>query len=489
MSVNFESGPFAKLKPELFWRHFYAITQIPHPSKSESGIADYAVEFAKAHNIEWKKDEVGNVLLSKAGTAGYENSPIVTLQAHMDMVPEKEPSIDFDFTKDPLRVVLNGDIVSAEGTTLGADNGVGVAAALAIFEDPDLEHPPLEAFFTMDEETGMTGAKNLSPDFLKGRRMLNLDSEEEGDIYIGCAGGIDNYLVFTPEFEKPKCADAVKVTIKGLKGGHSGIEINEGRANAIKLLGRFLWNLKTDGFHWGMASFIGGNKRNAIPREASAVLTCAADVDALQKAADTWRAVYADEFKNVEDNIQIIIERIPFNFDKILTEESAEKLLNAVFILHHGVVRMSHSIKDLVETSTNLAIIEMVDDKFKFHISHRSSSATVKNAISQRTEAFAKLLGFEYSKAEGYPGWEPNVESPLLKVGSKVYKEMFGDEIKVKAIHAGLECGLIMEKYPDLDAVSFGPTLKGVHTTEECVNVNSVANFYRFLTAYLKALK
>ncbi len=488
MVDNFDKSPWAGLKPELLFKHFYALTQIPRPSKSEGKVADYLIDFAKKHSLDWKKDAVGNVLISKAGSAGYENSPIVILQSHMDMVCEKNNDVDFDFMTQPLRIKLNGDFVSADGTSLGADNGVGVAASLAVLEDASLVHPPLECLFTMDEETGMTGAKGLTADFLKGKRLLNLDSEEEGDIYIGCAGGIDNRLVFVPEFEKPACSGALKVTVKGLKGGHSGLEINQGRANAIKLLGRFLWNLRADGIKWAVASFAGGNKRNAIPREAEAVLYCG-NADELKKAAKIWQVTFTEEFKDIEDKVEIVVEDAKGTFDKVLTEDSADKLLNAIFIIHHGVVRMSHSIHDLVESSTNFAIINLENDRFVIDISHRSSSASVKNAISQRTEALAKLLGFEYSKGEGYPGWQPNMDSKLLHIAEEQYKSLFNKEIHVKAIHAGLECGLIMEKYPGMDAVSFGPTLSGVHSPDEKMNVPSVSAFYDFLLHYLKGLK
>ena len=485
---NFEQSPWGQLKPESFWRHFYALTQIPRPSKDEGKVADYLIDFAKKNNLECKKDAIGNVLIAKKGTAGYENSQIVILQSHMDMVCEKNNDVDFDFDTQALKIGVKGDFVYAEGTSLGADNGAGIAASLAVLEDNSAVHPPLECLFTMDEETGMTGAKEMEKGFIKGRQLLNLDSEAEGDIYIGCAGGIDNRLAYTPEFETPSLPNAVKITLKGLKGGHSGLEINQGRANAIKLLSRFLVNMKDEGIKWALASFDGGNKRNAIPREAEAVIFFE-DKSALVKSAEKWKSVFTDEFKGIENSVEIVIGEPEKSFERVLTQKSSNLLLNAISVLHHGVVRMDHNLEDLVESSSNLAIIKFDGSKFNFEISHRSSTASVKMAISRRTQALAEVLGFEYSKGEGYPGWQPNMESRLLRVAKEEYKKLYNKEINVKAIHAGLECGLIMEQYPGLDAVSFGPNLAGVHSPDETMQISSVPLFYNFLLVYLKGLK
>lgn len=487
MSI-FEQSPWANLKPESFWRHFYALTQIPRPSKDEGKAADYLIDFAKKNNLEWKKDAVGNVLISKKGSSGYENSQIVILQSHMDMVCEKNNDVDFDFATQPLKIAVKGDFVCAEGTSLGADNGAGMAASLAVLEDASAVHPPLECLFTMDEETGMTGAKGMEKGLIKGRQLLNLDSEAEGDIYIGCAGGIDNYLVYTPEFETPSLPNTAKVVVKGLKGGHSGLEIIQGRANAIKLLARFLLNAKDEGIKWSLASFEGGNKRNAIPREAQAVIFFE-DKSALDKSAEKWKSIFTSEFKDIENSVEIVIEPYDNKFEKVLTQKTSNILLSAICVLHHGVVRMDHHLEDLVESSSNLAIVKFDGTKFNFEISHRSSTESVKMAISRKTQALAEIIGFEYSKGEGYPGWQPNMESRLLRVAKEEYKKLYNKEINVKAIHAGLECGLIMEQYPGLDAVSFGPNLAGVHSPDETMQISSVPNFYNFLLAYLKGLK
>ncbi len=493
MSCNFHNSPVGNLKPELFWKHFYALTRIPRPSKHEEKVGEYLIEFAKSHSLAYKVDEVGNVIVKKNASPGYENAPGVVLQGHMDMVCEKNRNKDFDFMTQPIELKRDGNLISADGTSLGADNGAGMAAALAVLEDDSALHPPLECLFTVDEETGMTGAKFMKPGFIDGKYLLNLDSENERDIYIGCAGGIDNRMEFTPEW-KDSCAKGCPkvsgylVMIKGLRGGHSGMEINEGRANAIKLLGRFLWNLKKEGVKFSIASFTGGNKRNAIAREAQALICCK-DADALKAAAKKWETIFWNEFKDVENKVEISVEPSESSVDRVLTQESSSVLLNAVFMIPHGVIRMSHAIKDLVETSTNFAIVSQEDEKIIFEMSHRSSSETVKKAVCQRTEAIAGILGFDYFSGEGYPGWQPNMDSKLLAAAKSVYKKLTGSDINVKAIHAGLECGLILEKFPEMEAVSFGPTLNGVHSPDETISISSVESFMSFLKALLQELK
>ncbi len=493
MSCEFHNSPVGDLKPELFWRNFYAITRVPRPSKHEGKIIAFLKGFAEEHSLECHVDKVGNVLIRKPASPGYENSPGVVLQGHMDMVCEKNGDKVFDFMTQPIELVRDGEFVRANGTTLGSDNGACLAEAMSILEDESAEHPPLECLFTMDEETGMTGAKSIEPGFLKGRYMLNLDSEDENDIYIGCAGGLDNRLEYKPEW-KTSCAgacpkaSAYRVCVKGLKGGHSGMEINEQRANAIKLLNRFLWNAKKEGIKFSVASMEGGNKRNAIPREACALLCCK-DSELLSASAAKWQSIFWEEFKDVENKVEIVVEPSSESVERVMTQESSDRLLNAIFMIPHGVIRMSKSVPGLVETSTNLAIVRMEGDKVVFELSHRSSSETVKRAVSNRTEAIASVLGFDYSSGEGYPGWQPNVNSKLLETAKAVYRETLGKEINVKAIHAGLECGLIMEKFPGLESVSFGPTLKCVHTPDEAIVIDSVARFDKFLRAFLKALK
>ena len=491
MTCDFEKSPVYGLKPELFWKHFFEITQVPRPSKHEEKIREYLVNFAKSKSLDYTVDKIGNVIIRKPASKGYENVPGVILQGHMDMVCEKIGDKEFDFMTQPLELIKEGNIIRANGTTLGSDNGAGVCAGLAVLEDDSIEHPALECFFTVDEETGMTGAKNLEPGLLKGKYLLNLDSEDEDIMFIGCAGGIDTFLEFIPEWKEDckTCENGgVKITVKGLKGGHSGMEINEGRANALKLIARFLFNLrKVEDVKFKISSIIGGNKHNAIPREAEAVI-CTHDFEKVKAEAEKWQKIFAEEFKYVEDGIEIIVEEIS-NVGKVMTKESADKLLNTIWAIPHGVIRMDRAVKDLVETSTNLAILSKEGDNFKFEMSHRSSYESVKRAVCNRTEALGNLIGLKYSEDEGYPAWQPNFESKLSKIAQKAYKDSIGKDIIITVIHAGLECGIIMEKYPGMEAVSFGPTLRNVHTPDEHIEIESVEHFFKFLVKLLKDMK
>lgn len=493
MSCDFHKSPVGDLKPELFWKNFYAITRIPRPSKHEEGIIEFLKGFAKEHSLECVVDKAGSVLIRKPASKGYENAPGVILQGHMDMVCEKNGDKEFDFFKQPIEIVRDGGVIRADGTSLGADNGAGVAAGLAILEDETAVHPALECFFTVDEETGMTGAKSVEPGFLSGKYLLNLDSEDENDLYIGCAGGIDSCMSFVPEW-KDSCASgcpkvsAYKVTVKGLKGGHSGLEIIEQRANAIKLLARFLRTIAKDGIKYSVASFEGGNKRNAIPREASALLCCK-DSELLIEAAAKYQQIFCEEFKGAENNVEVVAEASEEDVTRVMTKESRDRLLNAIMVIPHGVIRMSKAVPGLVETSTNLAIVRADGDRIAIDMSHRSSSETIKMALANRIEALAELIGFDYSRSEGYPGWQPNVDSKLLAAAVEAYKETLGHEVRVTAIHAGLECGLIMDKFPGMEAISFGPTLKGVHSPDETIDIQSVEHFSAFLKELLRKLK
>jgi len=486
--ATLETSPLAGLEPELFWKHFYELTRVPRESKNEKAAGDYVISVAERLNLSHRRDDAGNVVISKAGSPGHENAPGVVLQSHLDMVCEKVKGSTFDFSRDPIELRKEGDLIGAAGTSLGADNSAGIAASLAVLESKGLVHPPIECLFTTDEETGMTGAKGLKGDFLKGRRLLNLDSEEEGDIYVGCSGGSDNQLCLpVMKAAAPASGIGVKVKLTGLKGGHSGLNIHEGRANAIKLLGRFLWNTLED-LHLHLASLSGGSKRNVIPPDAEALLVIEpGDVQELERHAAIWEKTFACEFTPLEEHIAVKIEKA----DKpaqVYTPETSEKLLSVIMALPHGVLAMSRALKDLVETSTNMAIVREQGSALLFELSHRSSSASSLRSVDQGTAAFAKLCGLGYYKGEGYPGWQPNMESEVLKTARKTYKELFGKDAHIKAIHAGLECGLIGEKFPGMDMISFGPTLANVHSTAEVINAPSVKLFWKFLVQLLNAL-
>jgi dipeptidase D len=488
MYSTLESSPVAGLKPELFWKHFYEITRIPRGSGNEKALGDYLVQCAERMKLPHKRDEAGNVIISRPGTKGHESSPGVILQSHMDMVCEKNKDVAFDFLNDSIILKRQGDFITAQGTSLGADNGVGVAASLAVLESTDLVLPPIECLFTTDEETGMTGAKGLKSDSLKGRRLLNLDSEEEGHIYVGCSGGSDNQLhIPIKRAPLPSGLEGVTVKVQGLKGGHSGLDIHEGRGNAIKLLGRFLQNAASEtGLH--LASFQGGSKRNAIPREAEAHLALSRDkVPALKALAEKWEKIYFDEFTPLEGHLKIMVEAGAAP-GQVLTKESMERFLELVNVIPHGPLAMSRTIKDLVETSTNLAIVREEGDTIIIDLSHRSSSASSLTSVDQMTGSLARLCSLKHEKGGSYPGWQPNMNSKVLNIARTTYRDLFGKESEIKAIHAGLECGLIGEKFPGMDMISFGPTLSNVHSPDEKLNVPSVELFWKFLVKLLETL-
>jgi dipeptidase D len=488
MYSTLESSPVAGLKPELFWKHFYEITKIPRGSGNEKAAGDYIVQCAERLKLLCKRDEAGNVVVSKPGTKGHEKAPGVILQSHLDMVCEKNKDVVFDFLRDPIILVRDGDYITARGTSLGADNGVGVAASLAVLESGDGAHPPIECLFTTDEETGMTGAKGLKGDALIGRRLLNLDSEEEGDIYVGCSGGSDNQLHLpVKRIPAPPGTAGVKVKVQGLKGGHSGLDIHEGRGNAIKLLGRFLWNLKNEmDFH--LASFQGGSKRNAIPREAEVHLALDnKNLQDLNNHAARWEKVFLDEFTPLEEHLKVLVEPADAP-GQVMGRESMERFIDLISVIPHGVLVMSRTIKDLVETSTNLAIVSEKVDTVTIELSHRSSSASSLISVDQRTEALARQCNLQYEKGGSYPGWQPNMKSTVLNIASKTYQGLFGKDVQIKAIHAGLECGLIGEKFPGMDMISFGPTLSNVHSPDEKLNIPSVELFWKFLVKLLETM-
>ncbi len=481
---------FKGLKPESVWSYFEEICRIPRPSKKEEKMSAYLVDFAKKNGLDVKMDEAGNVLIRKPATKGMEQVPTVVLQAHMDMVCEKNSDVRHDFERDPIQPYVDGEWVKAKGTTLGADDGIGVAAQLAILTATDIRFGTIECLFTVDEETGLSGAFALQPGFLKGKILLNLDSEDEGEIFIGCAGGIDTVIKLP--YQKSKIAAdmfAVKIIVKGLQGGHSGDDINKGRGNAIKILNRFLWEIQGK-YGCRVVVFEGGNLRNAIAREANAVIVLPG-VRKEQVRADF--NIYAAEMEQVwrvtEPNLQMELEsgELPM---EALTAESTSKLLSALYACPHGVFAMSYRMPGMVETSTNLAAIRFTEgNTILITTSQRSDIDSEKINIAQMVASVFRLAGAGVEHGEGYPGWVPNPDSAVLKIAVDSYRRLFGKEPVVRSIHAGLECGLFLEKYPDMDMISFGPTLRGVHSPDEKINIKTVEMWWVHLIDILQHIK
>ncbi len=474
------------LEPTHVWRIFEDMCQIPRPSKHEAKIIDYVKSFGEKLGLETTVDEVGNVLIRKPATAGMEDRQTVVLQGHLDMVPQKNNDTVHDFLTDPIQPYIDGDWVKAKGTTLGADNGIGAAAALAILEADDLSHGPLECLFTIDEETGMTGAFGLKPGWLRGDILINLDSEDEGELYIGCAGGIDTNVTFsyTPE-NVPADYVAYEVEVKGLRGGHSGLDINLGRGNANKLLNRLLWKANRD-MELQLTSIKGGSLRNAIPREAKAVVVVpsahAAAFEALAKSLDE---TIRKELATADPGFTLLIRKTSTP-PAVLDKATCKQLFDAIYACPNGVVRMVAEMPEIVETSTNLAIIESTDKQVVISTLQRSSVDSAKDDLCQMMRATFELAGGNVVHEGAYPGWKPNIDSPILKTMKDVYLKDFGKVPDQKVIHAGLECGLLGGVYPNLDMISFGPTIRNPHSPDEMVHIKSVAKFYDFLAATLK---
>jgi len=475
------------LKPQNVWKYFAEICKIPRGSGNEKRIAAYVMETAKSLGLEVQQDKFMNVVVRKPASPGRENRQMICLQGHLDMVPEKNKDKVHDFLKDPIEMVRKGNFMMANGTTLGADNGVAVASNLAIMADKSLEHGPLEFLFTVDEETGLTGASNLKGGFLKSKTMMNLDSEEEGALYVGCSGGRNTIGTWTVKYERaPGKSVAAKVIVRGLKGGHSGLEIDKGRGNSIKILNRVLLALTVDGAR--IARIDGGNKSNAIPREAEAFVFI--PTKNLKKANVTvvkCNERFKAELKTVDPDLEIILEQVAAEKNaKVFKRDFHGTLLKTLSALPHGVLKMSADIPGLVETSTNVAIIGTGKGKVVVTTSQRSSVASeIEEALHTMASIF-EMSGAKPHHTEGYPGWKPNLDSPILKLAKSTYKSLTGKEPAVKAIHAGLECGIIGEKYPGIDMVSFGPTLEGVHSPDEKIHIDTVEKFWNYLLAILK---
>lgn len=470
----------SQLEPQKVFDYFYQITQIPRPSKKEEKIREYIVGTAKKFNRELQEDPAGNIVIRKPASQGYETAPIVTLQGHVDMVCEKTKEVNFDFDNDPIQVHVDGEYVKATQTTLGADNGIAVATMLAILEDDTIKHGPLEMLFTIDEETGLTGATKLDPKMLKGRYLLNLDSEEEGLLFVGCAGAKDCIITVPVKWKESHHEDLLQLSIKidGCVGGHSGLDIHLGRANAIKVLTRVLWNLHNE-FGIRICDIRGGTRRNAIPRDSDAVVMIPTDeLNAVRKRIQSLQKTIKSEYKSTDPNIKITFKEMANQRAPMMKRSQTTGLLNLLYALPNGVIGMSHDIPGLVETSVNLATLETNKTSIVIGSSHRSSVESMKRDIVDRVFAIASLAAADVEETEGYPGWKPNLNSKILKACKEVFGEVYGKEPAVTAIHAGLECGIIGEKFTDMEMISFGPTIKNAHSPDECLHIQSVKPFY-----------
>lgn len=469
------------LKPQVVWKYFSDICGIPHPSRNEEAIRKYIVAFAEANGLDYTVDEVNNIIIRKPATPGMDGRKGIILQSHLDMVPQKNGDKAFDFNTDPIEAYIDGEWVTADGTTLGADNGMGVAATLAVLESKDIKHGYVEAFFTATEEDGMVGAFGLKPGLLEGDILMNLDSETEGELYVGCAGGLDANIKFDYK-EEPACtrSAAVKIEITGLRGGHSGMEIILQRANANKLLCRFL-RLAVQKYGVCLASVDGGGLRNAIPREARAVvLVPEAHKTALLSDIKEYEKLITGEYAGIEDSVSIKA----FETDKpavMIDKGTAVRLINAVCGCPNGVVTMSVSMPGLVQTSSNLARVVSENGTIRLQCLLRSSVNSEKDNLAQDISAVFELAGAEVELAGGYDGWNPDMDSPILKTMLASYEKLYGIKPEIMAIHAGLECGIIGGVYPNLDMISFGPTIRYPHSPDEKVNIASVAKFWEFL--------
>lgn len=478
----------SQLKPERLWYYFAEICKVPRPSKKEERIANWLLDFAKKHHLEGIKDEIGNVLIRKSASPGYENRKTVILQSHMDMVCEKNSETVHDFDNDPILPRIEGEWVKATGTTLGADDGIGIAVQLAILEAKDIAHGPIEALFTMDEETGLTGAFGLKPGLLKGRVLINLDSEDEGQVFIGCAGGKDTVATLPLTTEPcPNGFSAYKLSMTGLKGGHSGDDINKGLGNATKLLNRFLWNAEKD-FGVRIASFNAGNLRNALAREGFALVMVPKDqVAAFEASAAAFHDDLVGELHVTEPDLRFSASPAEPS-ELVWTRGLQTVVLNALYACPHGVLAMSREIPNFVETSTNLASVKEQDGLVYMTTSQRSSVESSKKDAGDMVASVFRLAGAHVEQSKGYPGWKPNPDSEVLRLTVKSYKKLFGAEPEVLAIHAGLECGLVGAIYPGMDMVSFGPTIKGAHSPDERLHIPSVTKFWELTLETLKEL-
>lgn len=470
-----------QLEPQIIWKNFAALNAVPRPSKKEGKVIEFIKNFCENLGLETNVDEIGNVIIKKPATSGMEDRKSIVLQSHLDMVCQKNSDINFDFETQGIEMEVDGDWVKAKGTTLGADNGLGVAAIMSILESNDIPHPALEALFTIDEETGMTGAMGLKPGQLHGQILLNLDTEEDDEIDIGCAGGIDVTATQNYELEESK-GQIIKIEIKGLQGGHSGMDIHKGFGNANVILGRLLFTgLYSQNIQ--LISIDGGGLRNAIPREAFAVLSVRNSIEFIEDA-NVLRKAILEEFADVEKDLAINIETFSTP-EKAISEENSARIILALKALHNGVYRMSPDVADLVEASNNVARVELKNGELKILNLSRSSVESTKFAVAEQLKAVCELAGMNVEFSGSYPGWKPKPGSEIVKLMETIYEKDFGSKPHVVACHAGLECGIIGANYPEMEMVSFGPTIRGAHSPDEKANIPSVQKFWGFLKEIL----
>ncbi len=479
-----------ELEPQAVWRYFDEITRVPRPSKKEEKILQYLKDFAVANALQWKQDATGNIVITRPAAPGWDQRPVVVLQSHVDMVCEKNSDVAFDFTADPIRTVVDGEWVRAEGTTLGADDGIGMAAAMALLTARGEELPALEALFTVDEETGLTGAFGLGEDMITGKYLINLDSEDEGEIFIGCAGGVDTLAEFSYSPQKlPDGYVCFRIDVSGLKGGHSGDNINDGLANSNKLVSHILWRLQSE-CGARLSAFDGGNLRNAIPREAYAVVGVeAVMVKRLFEIMEAAVAGAHEQYGRTEPGLEITFAEIA-PCARVIDQAAQRGLVLALAGMQNGVLAMSREMPGLVETSSNLASVKFPEPgRIVVTTSQRSSLESAKWDAARSIESVLALGGGRVTHSEGYPGWAPDQSSQLLETTRRCYVELFGNEPKIRAIHAGLECGLFLTKYPGLEMVSFGPTLRGVHSPDERLEIKTVDKFWKLLLKTIKSIR
>jgi dipeptidase D len=471
---------------------FREISKIPRCSKHEEKISEWLMNWAKEHNFEAKMDKVKNIVIKIPSSPGYENSPLTVIQGHMDMVCEKTPDSPHDFTKDPIKFVYEGEWLTADRTTLGADNGIAIAMAMVLALDKEIPHPPLELLFTVDEESGLTGANALEPGFIEGKILINVDSEDEGVFTVGCAGGINSYLSLPLDYEAvPDGYKPFKITAGNMKGGHSGIDIALGKANAIRILGRSLFHLTEENIDLKLVDIKGGSAHNAIPRDAYAVVFLPEnDITKAKNTIAECSSIFNSEFKGTDPELTVSIdESSEDSCDQVVTTAKTQKVIELTLVIPHGVEAMSHDIEGLVETSNNFANIKVEEEAVKVLTSQRSSVVTRLNALTNRVESAVRLAGGEGHSGDGYPPWQPNMDSPLLARSIKLYEKMFKKEPVVEVIHAGLECGIIGDKNPGMDMISIGPDLRNPHSPDEKIHIGAIGKVWDFIAELLKELK
>lgn len=483
------SKEILELEPKRLWKHFYDLTLIPRPTGQMEEVTKFVMDFGKSLGLDTKQDEAGNVLITKPASKGMESAPVVIIQSHLDMVPQKNSDVAHDFTKDAIQTRIEGNLVKANSTTLGADNGIGVGAMMAVLEDNTLQHGKLECLFTIDEEVGMIGAFGLKPGFLSGSVLLNLDTEEEGDLTVGCAGGADINASFQYKVVESNSIElAFTVNLTGLKGGHSGGEIHEGRANANRLMARFLKDAVAE-CDVRLASFNGGSLRNAIPREAFAVVSILPENEKIfLEMVSEYEALYKEEFTDIETSLSLKAVKVDMP-KSLMPEEIQDSLINAVVGCQNGVVNMLTSFKGVVETSSNLASVKTTEGEVVVGFLTRSSSDSRKDEICSSIESVFSLAGAKVEIMNPYPGWQPNAKSPTSDMMAKLFNEMFNKSALVQVVHAGLECGIILDSTPGLDIVSFGPNIRNPHSPDEYVEIDSVERFYKYFVRTLELIK